>query len=300
MTLVVVAHDAGGAELLSSYLRQRGLRPLCVLDGPARAVFERKLGAVEFAPLREAVARATSVLCGTSWESNLEFDAMRLAVEHGKRGVAFLDHWVNYAERFVRDGVSVQPDEIWVADTIAAALARAHFADVRISVVENPYLTDCKAEYAAIGRRRDGSGGTRVLYVCEPVKEHARLRFGNERHLGYVEEEALRYFLATVRHVAPDVAEIRIRPHPSEPCGKYDWVRAESPVAIQTSRGVSLVQDLADCDVIVGCESMALVVALTVGKRAVSCIPPGGRPCRLPHPEIEHLQASTGRTAAHC
>lgn len=289
MTLVVVAHDAGGAELLSSYLRQRGLRPICVLDGPARAVFERKLGAVDSASLRAAVAQGTSVLCGTSWESNLEFDGMRLAAEQGKRCVAFLDHWVNYAERFVREGVNVQPAEIWVADLIAAALARAQFAHVPISVVENPYLADCKAEYAAIEQRPNGSGGTRVLYVCEPVKEHARLRFGNERHLGYVEEEAMRYFLASVRHVAPDVAEIRIRPHPSEPPDKYDWVRTESSVAIQTSQGVPLVEDLVDCDVVVGCESMALVVAFTVGKRAVSCIPPGGRRCRLPHPEIEHL-----------
>ena len=37
----IVAHDAGGAEVLSSYVRQQGLDCLFSLRGPALAIFER-------------------------------------------------------------------------------------------------------------------------------------------------------------------------------------------------------------------------------------------------------------------
>jgi hypothetical protein len=34
---------------------------------------------------------------------------------------------------------------------------------------------------------------------------------------------------------------------------------------------------------------MALVTALLAGRRVLSCIPPGGRPCVLPFAEIERF-----------
>ena len=37
-----------------------------------------------------------------------------------------------------------------------------------------------------------------ILYVCEPIREHAYLKYGNERHWGYTEEDALKYFLENI------------------------------------------------------------------------------------------------------
>ena len=81
-----------------------------------------------------------------------------------------------------------------------------------------------------------------------------------------------------------------IRPHPSEAAGKYDWARSAQGVpVVVTGGGQTLLQEVVDCDVVVGCESMAMVVGLLAGKRVVSTIPPGGRACVLPYPEIERL-----------
>jgi hypothetical protein len=41
--------------------------------------------------------------------------------------------------------------------------------------------------------------------------------------------------------------------------------------------------------VVVGCESMAMVVGLLAQKKVVSSIPPSGRHCRLPQKNIVHL-----------
>jgi hypothetical protein len=86
------------------------------------------------------------------------------------------------------------------------------------------------------------------------------------------------------------VERIFIRPHPSEPAAKYDWAATEFALPIERGGASTLLAEIASADVVVGCESMALVVGLVAGKRVISSVPPGGRPCALPQPEIESLQ----------
>jgi hypothetical protein len=112
--LAVVAYDAGGAELLSSFVRRQGLQPLFVLDGPARKVFERKLGPVTVVPLDDALEACVSLLCGTSGQSDLEFRALGVARARGKHSAAFVDHWINFPQRFTRGNRINLPDEVWV------------------------------------------------------------------------------------------------------------------------------------------------------------------------------------------
>ena len=51
-----------------------------------------------------------------------------------------------------------------------------------------------------------------------------------------------------------------------------------------------LLEEIVAADIIVGCESMAMVVALLDHKRVISSIPPGGKACGLPQKAIEYLQ----------
>jgi hypothetical protein len=289
--LAVVAHDAGGAEVLSSYIRQQGLACLYVLEGPARGIFERKLGRLETIPLGDAVRRSASLLCGTSWQSDLEFNAIQLARAQGKTSATFLEHWVNYQERFTRAGTTILPDEIWTGDAFAHALASRLFSGIPIRLVENPYFEDIRQELAGMSLSQPHeSQALSVLYVCEPLREHGRLQCGNERQWGYVEEEAVAHFLQNVGTLGEPVDRIVIRPHPSESVDKYDWARSRFDLPIVTSTSSrTLLEEIVDCDVVVGCQSMAMVVGLLAGKRVVSCIPPGGAACVLPFPEIEHL-----------
>jgi hypothetical protein len=290
--LAVVSHDAGGAELISSYVSQHKLSCLYVLAGPALQIFERKLGPLRIMPLDMAITKASSLLCGTSWQSDLEFSALRLARKVGKPSVTFLDHWVNYKERFMR-GVEIQlPDEIWAGDSFARDLALTMLPGVPIRLVDNPYFIDIRQELLLISpsksaiRDRDKIS---ILYVCEPIGEHMQRQFGNKRHLGYVEEEALAYFLAHIHLLGKPIEQIVIRPHPSEPVDKYNWALGGHQFPVVIGGKHKLLQEVIDSDVIVGCESMAMVVGLFAGKRVISIIPPGGRPCSLPYPEIEQL-----------
>ena len=290
--ICVVSHDAGGAEILSSYIRQQGLDCIYALAGPALKVFQRKLGPIDLTLLPEAIQHTDWLLCGTSWQSDLEWQAIKMASAMGKRSIAFLDHWANYRERFVREGETHLPDEIWVGDSLAETMASKHFPEITIRLMGNPYFDDLRREIAEISQQpKRTHQKIVVLYVCEPLREHALREYGNERHWGYVEEEALHYFLSNLRILGSPVDRIVIRPHPSEPVDKYDWAKQEFDLPIVSGGTRTLLEEIAECDVVVGCESMAMVVGLLAGRRVISCIPPGGKACALPQPEIESLQA---------
>lgn len=289
--IAVISHDAGGAEILSSYVRQQGLDFLYVLDGPARKIFERKLGTIEARSLEEAIRQSASVLCGTSWQSDIEFNAIKLARSLGKRSIAFLDHWVNYRDRFIRSDETILPDEIWVGDAMAEAMAKEIFPNLPVTLVDNPYVQDIRQELTAIQTHRlPFPDSISILYVCEPVSEHALMRHGNTHFWGYVEEEALRYFLSNSSALGKPIERILIRPHPSERAEKYSWAQRQFDLPIEMAGARTLLEEIDDSDFVVGCESMAMVIALLAGKKVVSCIPPGGRACVLPHTEIISLQ----------
>lgn len=286
----VVAHDAGGAEIISSYIRQQGLDCSYCLEGAARGVFARKLGSVENRPLEALVDSCEWILCGTSFLSDLEWRALGLAKAAGKRSVAFLDHWVNYRQRFFRHGDWHFPDEIWVGDEIGESLARKECPGINTALVPNPYFLDIKRELAAIPKPMAPANGLRILYVSEPLREDGLALHGDELYWGYTEEDALRYFLSNVHVFGEKVGRIVIRPHPQEDRDKYHWAGQEFDLPIVSGRDETLLEQIAASDVVVGCATMAMVVGLLAGKRVISCIPPGGKADPLPQPEIENMQ----------
>lgn len=288
--VAIVSHDAGGAEILSSWAKLRSV-PFClVLGGPAKKIFERKLGAIKCLPLEQAIRTADWILCGTSWQSDLERKAVILAKESGKKVISFIDHWVNYPERFMSYGNLVLPDEIWVGDQDAEKLAAELFPDTRVQLQDNPYFAELKLELEKISRPDETDDQGILLYVCEPIREHALLQHGDERYWGFTEEEALSFFLENTAALGSTIKEIRIRPHPSEDPEKYRWSTINNSLNIVISAKKSLIEEIVSANTIVGCESMAMVVGLLAGKRVISSIPQGGKICGLPQAGIEHLQ----------
>jgi hypothetical protein len=298
--LVLVAHDAGGAEILSSLVARGGLPAgidvRLVLEGPAHAVFLRKLGPVQTWPLAQAMRGAAMLLAGTGWQSSLEWDALRQAREQGVPAIAFLDHWVNYRRRFVRQGVCCLPDALWVGDDDAWVLARAELPERPAFLVPNPYFDAMREALAALPRQAAlqaaPQAGLRVLFVCEPVREPALHMHGSERHWGYTEEEALAFALDSLPALGR-IDSLVVRPHPSEAPAKYDTQLAGRPWPVQRGGAASLLEEVAASDVVIGCNSVAMVIGLLAGKRVFCAIPPGGAACLLPQRQIAMLRELT-------
>ena len=114
---------------------------------------------------------------------------------------------------------------------------------------------------------------------------------GKKISYGYDIIDSLKYFLNNIHLIDSNIGEVKIRLHPSEKKSDWNfkWIK-ENNLISELSQGKSLAEELVSSDIVVGCDSMAMVVGLLVKKRVVSVVPPGGRKCSLPHRKIEHLQ----------
>lgn len=307
--VLTVAHDAGGAEVVSSWVRRRpAYDHHYVVEGPAAAIFARKLpdrmnrSASELSTL---VRQSDFVLTGTGWSSDLERSAMALAREAGVPVAAFLDHWINYPLRFCTKGELALPDEIWVGDEHAEMRARRDFPGQPIRLVANPYLEDIRDELPALEARRESCDGLRVLFLTDPIEECRELPhqdLGPLDALGFTEFDALALVLARLGETGGECpAAVRLRQHPIERRGKYQRVIDAFPqVPITVSRGTSVVEDCVWADWVFGLWSSALVVALACGRRAVSVIPNPAVSSPLPHREIERWSRTSAGAGAIC
>jgi len=287
--IALVSHDAGGAEILSSWILKNP-QPYClVLDGPAIKIFIRKLGEVNNCHLEDVIEYCDWILCGTSWQSNLEKKAILQSKNLNKKIIAFIDHWTNYIERFQLDGKTVLPDEIWVGDSEAEKIAKYYFPQVKVLFQKNPYFAEIKKEFKKIQKTNSKIEKNTILYLCEPIREHALISYGDENYWNYTEEEALIYFLKNINVISSNVRKIEIRLHPSEKNNKYDWVKKYNLKITEISNNKSLIEQINGAEIVIGCESMSLVVALIAKKRVISSIPPKGKPCSLPQGKIEKL-----------
>jgi hypothetical protein len=282
----IVTHDAGGAEILSSYVRRNNLDCLYCIEGPAKEIFGRKLGRIENSSLNNLMDRCDKLLCGTSLLSDLEWKALKLVQEKDINSIGVLDHWVNYRQRFIRNDMPCFPDEIWVGDKLAYQLATQQIPEIKVTLIPNPYFLDIKDELDAIPIQIRTTDKIRILFVCQPLRKGALALFGDERYLGHTEEDTLRYFLSNVLCISDCIDRIVIRAHPRESKSKYDWVEEEFNLPIINNENKTLVEQIAESDVVVGGATMAMVVGLIAKKRVVCCLPPNSKVVRLPQIEI--------------
>lgn len=268
-----------------------------VLDGPAIKVFEYKIKGLisdEKDDFFRLIADSDLVLTGTSWASDLEKKAIKLSKEQDIKVVSFLDHWGNYLERFQFNSELMLPDEIWVGDKYALHHAEEVFQNIPIHLVENPYLMDIRDEINLHSEKQVAKDGyCHILYVCEPVAVHAHKETGREDAFGYTEFQAMDLFVSHLHNLAKLSGEIqvRIRSHPSELPDKYaSYTENElGRLEITLSHGNTLIEDCAWSDLVVGMNSMALVVALEANKKVYCCIPGSSKPIGLPHKGIHNF-----------
>ncbi len=287
---LVVSHDAGGAEILSSLLKLNDMPYLLCLAGPAVNIFQRKLCNQKNYSLDKGINQADWILTGTSWASDLEYRAIGLAKSKGKNVVSFLDHWVNYKERFIRNNILHLPDEIWVGDEYASVIAQKDFPSKIIKFVTNFYFEDIISNIEKIEIEKKKDDTIRILYVSDVIQDFSINYYGHPNYFGYNEYEAMDNFLITVTKKKLKKYKIRIRLHPSEVNGKYRQIINSHPeLPLKESKASSLFKDCVWADWIVGQQSMALIVGLMAGKKVFSCIPPGGKKSQLPFNNIKEF-----------
>jgi len=277
----VVCHDAGGASQIAAMLRVLGHKPKWVFAvGPALKIFQRELPNIEVQSELSGFKNISAIITGSGWGSNIEHQARQEAKQAGVRSITVLDHWANYKERFKRNGDTVLPDELWVVDIFAEALARSSFPDVSVVRVTD-FLTELEL------KRIDSiseSTPSRLLYLLEPVRSD-----WGQSEPG--EFQALRYFLEKWSFLKfPVATEIKLRLHPSEDREKYAaFIDKNRQLPVSYSAG-TLSEDISAARWVAGCQTYAMTLALAAGRPVYSTLPPWAPPKVLPHPGIQYLR----------
>jgi hypothetical protein len=291
--IAVVCHDAGATNLIVSWLRGWTGAVRHCLGGPAVGLWQKENPSIKNRPLVNALQGAAILLSGTGWASDLEHQARKLAQSMGIRSIGVIDHWVNYRERFIRNGELILPNEIWVADAYAKAEAQRCFPDVSVYEHPNLYLQSMVEEVAAFLPQAPSETPHKVLYVLEPI----RSQWGSDVRPG--ELQAFEYFLDYLDCVGDKCAiRIVLRPHPSDPAGKYDeWLTRFAELDLSLDGATSLAAQIAWADWVVGCDSFALVVAMHAGRITFSAMPHWAPPSSLPQQDLRHIRQLIGRSS---
>jgi len=283
--LLAVAYDAGGAETLSSYLKQKKQEYVslqCLVKGPARNIFLKKgLGKyiVNISKSRKAVIskRIDLLITATSWNSSLEIRFLKLAKDNNIPTISVLEHWVCYKERFGYPSLDWRenlPDRIWVFDCLAEKLAKKEFGGTtKISRKPNFYFKELKSEYKNISTKKD-KRHFNVLFLSEPITER---KIPVNQEIKKSEKDVatrLIELLVSLKHTRP--ASLTIRRHPSEDNTKYSSLLRDNinnggfRVFLSNPRNSSLIENIRRADIVVGIQSPALIIA-SLFKDAISC-----------------------------
>ncbi len=297
--ILVVAHDAGAAEVIAAWVAHHPEHQYTFLiEGPARQVFMRRCqitASSDVTQLESLVRASDLILCGTGWASQRAQDIIRVGRELSCRTAVYLDHWNEYRRRFEIAGRVELPDEVWVGDPYAFAIAEQELPGASIRLEPNLYLADMAdaiADLASTAPARSGEGW-RVLYLGEAVREAAD-SYNGHNVFGCSEIEALEAFLQYLMDTQTHVAQVLLRLHPAEARDKYDAVIERWSNTFAISKGQptqTLAEDIAWSEWVVGLDTMAMAIAVTAGRRVSTTIPPHGRPPTIPLPGIERLFA---------
>lgn len=282
--VLVVAHDAGGADIIGAYVKKNRLRYrfVCYVAGPAVRVFRRrKIPATAITYSRAAIARivrehrdAQLVLTGTGWMTEMELQCIRESKRQGLTVASYIDTWSDYRERFGyprRHWEKNLPDEIWTGDASAYRIARRVFSrhDVRIRLVPNEVFKEARMMYGKAARRT-AKKLAYILFVSEPFGASARFMGETKKRVAmeYATLQLLLDYFARIKFSK----KILIRLHPAEPAGKYDaLIRAFSGrLDISISHEPDMYKDLARASTVIGMTSMFLVIAALCKKHVVS------------------------------
>jgi len=260
-TIGIISKDAGSANQIAWYVKKCPSNYLFALEEPAIGIFESVLGPIRNIGLEDLVLLSDELISGTGWQSDFEWTGIQRFLMSSKKVTTYLDHWNNYSERFIRNGVTVLPNILWVSDRIAERIASLEFPNIPIILKENYYIESIRKKREDIKKSlTDEKIQSNVLYLTEPILE---VQNQSSTPKNFNEFDALKQFLIEYDLCDDLGLNLRIRLHPSEKQGKYSHMIAD--LERVKSDSIDLALDLAWADYVIGVDTYAMYVANQLG-----------------------------------
>ena len=273
---LIVSHDSGGAFLLAKWCFsvRRYYEFDFYLSGPAIKIFSEVINNINLLS-NPNFAEYTRVICSTGWQTDFELNSLITAKKTNVYSVAYLDHWVNYIDRFTLEGSVYYPDEIWCGDSEALRVAKSVFnGDVKkYRLINNRHLLDIKSKLINL------NGSKKAILIClEPVRDGYSLKAAYNHLSSYLK-----------RHYSKEQLII-LRDHPSSAQTSLDYLYQELQSYFQVKLSCeSLEKDLSQAMAVFGYQSSVLVYALNFNIPAFSYFPTSKMEPILPHKNIVYI-----------
>lgn len=256
--MIFLAHDPGGFDAVypvAFYMsKKKDMKVKLILTGQA-AEREPLLGMSErdtIDNIREKLKITSDfiLVTGTSWDSSVELECIKLCKSSGIKTVSILDYWCNYTERFKQKDEYIYPDFLFVMDQLAFDEAKAEGINPDIMrLTGNPGLDNYVQK--KIKKKK-------VLFISQPLS----MLYSVEK-TGYSEFEAFEGVLRACK-------ELRLVP-------KIKFHPKETQKMMEMYQSYSVdgkVEDIAcEYDVIVGMTTMGLLQCSLMGIPVISYEP---------------------------
>ena len=262
--IVIFSHDAGGAQVLSSYLFSENINKVYgICKGPALKIFQEKNINVKNLNIKKAIKIGEYFFTSTSWKSKIEKNAMKNLVNKKKKFITFIDHWTHYKSRF---DFRYLPDEIWSFDLNSYKICKKIFKSVKIVLKPNffqKYAINKISQY-----KKNNKYKINFLYLTEPLSNLYKKIY--KKKILTSETDALNFFLGKCE----SKNKITIRVHPNDNFKKYKYILKKfSHLSIKFDNKTSIYKQLALNYNIVSYQSSVLNLAYK-NKNKVFCSSP--------------------------
>ena len=255
--ILVVSHDAGAAELISSWLKKKKISFSGSISGPAKKIFSRKKLHYNKKNLKKAVRESDLVVTGTGWSSKNEINSLIEAKKYKKKIICFLDHWKNYKLRFKLGKKYLYPDEIWVSDTYAKKLSKKIFKNIKIKLIKNYY-------WEFLGKQKKIKNLKKKNFIIATTNFNAAKRLFKEK-INMTDET----FIIKVMHYIKKKhknKKIYLKIHPSEKKKKYIKILKKNKFrGVKIYKNIDPINLLKNCETLIACETNLLATAKLLG-----------------------------------
>lgn len=243
--ILVVSNDVGGANIIKNFIDYYKVRAKYYLRGPALNIFKKK---IQYS-LVNKIKESDVIITGTGWQTNIEYKAIKYAKKFNKICLTFIDHWINYKKRFVRNKKLVHPNIILVFDKQSQLQIKKIFKKmVRVVRVKNFYFLNFKKKV-----KKFKLLSKNILYLSSNYDNALK----NNTDLAL-----LKKFLKKIEKLNEyKNFEIDIKPHPTESLNKYFRFKKEYPKIKNIIRSKKLEDIILKYKVAAGTETTGLVLA---------------------------------------
>lgn len=158
------------------------------------------------------------LITGTSYPLNLEISLIYEATKLGIPSISFVDHWINIADRYRKDGKNILSNVIAVVDDHAMKLAKEEGLPIeRLCVTGNPYHKYLQSWRPTISKTdlltslELSSDKSYILFLPEPLSQ-----FGLKEKYGFDEFDAMNLMMKVKGAMNDKKLSLIVKGHPNQ------------------------------------------------------------------------------------